>query len=250
MEKLLTSLGLGPKEQIIYKLILERGKVPAAMLSRLANINRTTVYSVAKELKEKGLIIEDLGGKTLYYLPAREHELEKIIKKEKEEVEKKESNIRELQEILKGIPESSTYSVPKIRFIEEDEIEEYLYEATPRWIESNLANDPTWWGYQDHTFVERFKDWIVWFWKRAPDVVNLKMFSNDSTIETQMVNEKIERRMIRFWKGDNAITGTQWVVGSYIILIVTAQKPYYLVEIHDSVLAHNMREVFKKLWEK
>lgn len=250
MEKLLTSLGLGPKEQTIYKLILERGKVPAAMLSRLANINRTTVYSVAKELKEKGLIIEDLGGKTLYYLPAREHELEKIIKREKEEVEKKESNIKELQEILKGIPESSTYSVPKIRFIEESEVEDYLYEATPRWIESNLANDPTWWGYQDHTFVERFKDWIVWFWKRAPDQVNLKMFSNDSTIESQMVSEKIDRRMIRFWKGQQSITGTQWIIGSYIVLIVTAQKPFYLVEIHDSVMAHNMREVFRELWNK
>jgi predicted transcriptional regulator len=249
MEKLLTDLGLGPKEQAVYKLILERGKIPAALLSRLANINRTTVYSVAKELKEKGLIVEDLGGKTLYYLPARENELEKIIKREKEEVLKKESVIRELQSVLKNIPESSTYSVPKIRFIEEHELEDYLYEATPRWIESNLANDLTWWGYQDHTFVERFKDWIVWFWKKAPDQVNLKMFSNDSTIETQMVKENIDRRQIRFWNGADSITGTQWIVGSYIILIVTKQKPFYLVEIHDSVMAHNMREVFKKLWQ-
>jgi predicted transcriptional regulator len=250
MEKILTSLGLGPKEQKIYTLILERGKITAALLSRLTQINRTTVYSVAKELQEKGLIVEDLGGKTIYYLPARESDLEKIIKQEQEKTEIKISVIRELQEVLKNIPESTSYSVPKIRFIDESGLEDYLYEATPRWIENNLANDPTWWGYQDHTFVEKFKDWIVWFWKKAPEQVNLKMFSNDSTIETQMVNEKIDRRQIRFWDGDNKITGTQWIIGSYIVLIVTAQKPFYLVEIHDSVMAHNMREVFKRLWEK
>ena len=79
MEKILEKLGLGNKEQIIYKLILERGKIAPVQVSRLTKINRTTVYSAAKELQEKGLIVEDLGGKTLYYLPAREQELEKII---------------------------------------------------------------------------------------------------------------------------------------------------------------------------
>ena len=71
LEKLLNQLGLGEKEQTIYKLILEHGKIAPALLSRLAKINRTTTYSVANELKTKGLIIEDLGGKTLYYLPAK-----------------------------------------------------------------------------------------------------------------------------------------------------------------------------------
>ena len=86
IEKPLNQLGLNNKEQSVYRLILEHGKIAPALLSRLAKINRTTVYSVAKELKEKGLIVEDLGGKTLYYLPARENELEKIIDSEKEKL--------------------------------------------------------------------------------------------------------------------------------------------------------------------
>src|SRR6185436_20262075 len=114
LEKLLNQFGLGEKEQVIYRLILEHGKIAPTLLGRLARINRTTVYSVAKELKEKGLIVEDLGGRTLYYLPARENELEKIIKRENEEMKRKENSIRELQQFLKNIPESKTYSVPKI----------------------------------------------------------------------------------------------------------------------------------------
>jgi sugar-specific transcriptional regulator TrmB len=248
MEKLLTQLGLSEKEQLIYKLIVEHGKISAVFLGRLAHINRTTVYSVAHELKAKGLIIEDLGGKTLYYMKASEGELEKIIEREKQKAEDTERSIRELQLLLKNTPESKSYSVPKIRFVDEADLESYLYDATPRWIESGLLNDPTWWGFQDHTFVEHFKKWIVWFWNRAPEKINLKLFSNKSDIEKEMVDEHIDRRQIVFWKGDNAFTSTQWIVGSYIILVVTKEKPFYLVEIHDSVIAHNMREVFKKLW--
>src|SRR5258707_1002354 len=139
LEKLLNQLGLGNKEQAVYKLILEHGKIAPTLLGRLARINRTTIYSVAKELKEKGLIVEDFGGKTLYYLPAREKELEKIVEKEKEAVKVRESSIRELQQFLKNIPESKTYSVPKIRFVDEADLEKYLYEAFPRWVGSMLA---------------------------------------------------------------------------------------------------------------
>lgn len=248
MDKLLNQLGLGNKEQIIYKLILEHGKISPALLSRLTKINRTTVYSVAKELKEKGLIIEDIGGRTLYYIPAREHELKKIIEIEKEKTENKISNILELQEILKSVPESKTYSVPKIRFVDEVDLEKYLYEATPRWCESMKQVDTTWWGFQDHTFVEKYENWIDWFWKQAPKEIDLKLFSNKSEIEEKMKVKEINKRQIRLWKGENNFTGTQWIVGDYIIMTVTAQRPYYLVEIHDSVMAHNMREVFKSMW--
>ena len=249
LEKLLNELGLGEKEQKVYKLILEHGKISPALLARLAEIKRTTVYSVANELVDKGLIIEDWGGKILYYIPSRENELEKIIGKEKEKTKNKESTIRELQEVLKNIPESKAYSVPKIRFVDEADLEQYLYEATPRWYESMLMTDATWYGFQDHTFVEKFEKWIDWSWEKAPQPIKLKLLTNESEIEEKMRDKKYsEKRMLKFW-GNNEFTGTQWIVGSYIILVVTKQRPYYLVEIHDSVMAHNMREVFKGIWK-
>ena len=159
IEKILTSLGLNKKERVVYKIIIEHGKISPTLLGRISKINRTTIYSVASELKEKGLILEDLGGKTLYYLPSSEKELDKIIKDLNREKEEKEKSIKELQEIIKIIPGSKTYSVPKIRFVDEADLESYLYEATPRWIENPLnllpwdpsavragAASTTWWG--------------------------------------------------------------------------------------------------------
>ncbi len=250
LDKILEKLGLTIKAKKVYKLVLESGKIAPALISRKTGINRTTVYSVANELKSRGLIVEDLGGKTLYYLPTSPAELDKALEQDKKEFKEKEEGLYELKDVLKMVSQSTTFSIPKIRFVAEEDLEKYLHDATPRWIENNNSYDPTWWGFQDHTFVEHYKDWIVWFWKHAPKSVSLKLFSNDSAIEAQMIHEKIDRRQIKFWKGENGITGTLWIIGAYIVLVVTAQKPFYLVEIHDSVMAHNMREVFKELWNK
>ncbi len=250
MEKLLQELGLGAKEQIVYKLILEHGKISPALLSRFAKINRTTVYSVAKELKDKGLIVEDLGGKVLYFLPVQINELENIIKKEYEKAEQKEKLIHELKDLLESIPKSKTYSIPKIRFVEESEIEDYLHEATCRWYESMLTSNKTWWGFQDSTFVEKFEKWIDWSWSKAPEYTDLKIFTNKSISEEKMKSKKYSnRRKIKFLNSKE-FSATQWVVGNYVIYIMTKQRPFYLVEIHDSVIAHNTLEIFKNLWNK
>ena len=36
--------------------------------------------------------------------------------------------------------------------------------------------------------------------------------------------------------------------GDYLIVVATHKRPFYLFEIHDKMLAHNMRKLFKKLW--
>jgi sugar-specific transcriptional regulator TrmB len=248
LDALLDTLALGSKEKAIYKIILERGKVAPAMVSRIAHINRTTVYSVAKDLKDRGLIVEDLGGKTLYYLPARSEELDKVIKKEKEKSDEKIATIKKLQSELTQLPQSKIYSVPKIRFIDELDIDSYLYEALTRWHESMLVSDNTWWGFQDHTFVEKFEKWIDHSWKVAPKEINLKLLTNGSEIEKKMRDKKYaEKRGIRFYPKSD-FTATQWVMGDYIIYILTKEHPYYLIEIRDAVIAENTRELFKKLW--
>ena len=250
LDELLAKLDLNAKEQSVYRAIAEAGKISTARLARLTGINRTTVYSVCNELKKKALIKESVGEKVAYWAAREGAELDRLIAREREALARKEETLGSLKEALKGMPGSKTFSIPKIRYIEEDELESYMYEAVPKWNASVLATgETTWWGFQDHRFVEHYKDWIVWYWKHAPKPIDLKLFSNDSTIEKHMVDQKLHRRQIKFWNGDSDFTGTLWITGDYITMVQTAERPFYLVEIHDAVLAHNMREVFKKLWE-
>jgi hypothetical protein len=248
-EELLKKLDLNEKERLVYQTIVEAGKLSTARISRVAKINRTTVYSVCSELKKKGLIVESIGEKIAYWSAREGNDLDRVVAREREALAQKEETITSQKDALKNMPGSKTFSIPKIRYVEEDELDSYLHEASPKWNESLVATkETTWWGFQDHTFVEHFQKWIVWYWKHAPKNIDLNLFSNDTTIEKHMGDQKITRRNIRFWNGDSDFTGTLWITGDYITMIQTAERPFYLVEIHDAVLAHNMREVFKKLW--
>jgi hypothetical protein len=262
LEDILAKLDLNDKERLVYRTIVEAGKISTARISRLTKINRTTVYSVCGELKKKALINESVGEKIAYWMAREGVELDRVIAREREALARKEETLNSLKETLKTLPGSKTFSIPKIRYVEEDELESYIYDAVPKWNESLLATrQATWWGFQDHRFVEQYEKWIVWYWKNAPKEIDLKLFSNDSTIEKHMVEQKITRRQIRFWNGNRAqaeqssydeksdFTGTLWITGDYVTMIQTVERPFYLVEIHDAVLAHNMREVFKKLWQ-
>jgi len=56
--------------------------------------------------------------------------------------------------------------------------------------------------------------------------------------------------VMKFWNEPSKFTATTWIAGDYLVMIITNQRPHYLVEIYDATLAHNMREVFKGLWKK
>jgi sugar-specific transcriptional regulator TrmB len=242
-------LGLGKREIIVYKTILEYSKIAPSHISRLTKIGRTTVYSVAKELLHKNLIIEDVSGKIVYYSPADQKKLESIVQDESKKVAEKGMLINELQEYIQSIPKSKTFSIPKIKMVSENDVLDYLYSATQTWDASLSGTDTTWWGFQDIPFVQVYEKWIDWYWTKVSKKTHLKMLTNSAPIEERMRSKKYTRRNLKFIE-NTELTATQWVVGNYVIMIITAQRPYYLIEINDSVLAHNMREMFKLLWEK
>lgn len=245
--ELLKTLGFTDKEIKIYLLILKHKKITPANLARGSGINRATVYAIAKSLVAKGVVIEDLGGKSLYLLPASLEELKKLNRKSEREVEIRKKTTNSLIEELTLAQIGTEYTVPKIRFIEEKNIEDYLHNNFKNWIESIQKHDKTWWGFQDHSFVENYAYWIDWSWKNAPQDIELKLLSNKSTVEDRL-RGKYPRRQIKFWDKSSNFTATTWIVGDYIVMVMTNVKPFYLVQIHDAVIAHNQREIFKNLW--
>jgi hypothetical protein len=58
------------------------------------------------------------------------------------------------------------------------------------------------------------------------------------------------KRLIKFWKNSGEFTATTWVIGDYIVMLVTDQRPCYVVQIHDELLAQNMRTLFKDIWNR
>lgn len=245
----LKQLGLNDKQISVYLAVLQQGKVTPGNVASFTRINRTTVYSVAKELIENGFISEDLAGHHRYLVARPTQELQYLVKQQERAVQKKKQLVDQAIEELRSFTKGTKYQIPKIVFVAEEELENYLYKQTPAWDISIAKYDRLWWGFQDKTFVKYYETWIDWYWETggAKDS-ELQLFSNVSAEEIK--RKKFPRRRIKIWNKPQDFTATLWILGDYVISIVTSTRPHYLVEIHDLVLAHNMREMFKGIWQE
>lgn len=250
IQSVLAQLGFSEKEIRIYLIVLQQGKVSLADVATLSGVNRTTVYSVAKELIKKGAIREEIGKKT--YLIARSpHDLDTLIEEDRKQLHKKEHLMESAISELMPFIQNERYQIPRLSFIEEDRLEKHLYTETERWSQSIRDTKSMWVGFQDHSFVEEYMPWVDWSWKQEfSKDTQLQLFTNDSAVEAHMKKKKLERRRMQWWGEENPITSTLWVCGEYVIMIVTRTHPHYLVEIHDKLLAFNLHETFQRLWKK
>lgn len=249
IDQTLANLGFSPKECAIYLALLQHGKMTPAELAKLTRISRPTVYSVAKELIKKGVLLEDLGEKSRMLIAKQPDDLVVLTNREQKELEEKKRAVDRAIQELKTVAQSNKYAIPKIVFIPEEEVNDYFYKQTAKWHQSIMADDGCWWGFQDHTLVEEYKDYIDWHWtKISPPKMVLRLLSNESKIEDKMKTNPYPNRHIRFWQSQGEFTASTWVCGDYVIMAVTNQHPHYLVEIHDATFAANLRLVFKGIW--
>lgn len=220
-----------------------------ADIAKLTNINRTTVYAAVKQLVSMGVVYEDSGHATTYLLARPPEQLRIIVDKERAAIQHKENIVQQAVPELQSLLKNPRYSVPKMTFIDEDQLERHFYAQTPIWNKSIMKTDQRWWGFQDHTFVEHYQEWIDWYWSTAPpEGLITQLITNESNIERTMKKKKYQRRKIKFWPQAEQFTGTTWVGGAYVMMVMTKQRPFYMIEIHDAVMAQNMRNLFQGIW--
>lgn len=236
----LQKLGLSDKEIALYLAILQRGKVEIPEVSKLTGINRTTVYSVAGELVSRGLISQDLGSRPNILIANDPEQLKSFVNRQQNVVD---SLIPELHAISKN----TEYSVPKIKFVAELDLESYLYSEADRWDKSMAEIDKTLWGFQDPTFAPRYKKWIDWYYTR-PHTKDFKVKIITNSEEKDM--PKMTQRELIYLGDQFDFNSAIWVRGHYIVMVSYKEKPNYLIEIYDKRLAHNLRELFKGVWEQ
>lgn len=250
MNELFKVLGLNENEQSVYLTVLKYGKLSPVRTAKETGINRTTVYSIAKKLAAYGLIAEDLGQKVTYLVAESPDKIMKNLEEEEKLLKSKKEAAGKLIDELNTLKKQITYSVPRIRFIDELNLREHLYNSYERWCASAIEKDDnTWRGFQDPTFTKEFKDWIDWTWEQdKTNSLKGELFLADSVHEKSM-GKKYERRGMKILPKDITFDSSFWVAGDYIILAQTRYKPFYLVEIHDPVMARNQRNLFKWLWK-
>jgi predicted transcriptional regulator len=247
LEKEFGQLGLNDNEREVYLAVLKAGKASPARIAKETAINRTTVYSVSRKLMSLGLVGEDLSAKVGYLYAEKPEALEHMFAKEEAVLKERKILAQTLVKELTALPSGKSYSIPKIKFIEEADLTDYLYKQYSFWADSSLERDNTWWGYADSSFTKEYKEWIHWTWKHGPKGQKVNFFANDSGVEDEVSSEHPDRITRPLPKGQE-FDSSFWVIGDYVIMTQSRERPNYLVEIHDAVFARNQRQLFKNLW--
>jgi len=249
IEENLKKIGFNEKEIRVYLEALKLGRITPARIAKNTSINRSTVYSVVNNLVKKGVVAEDIGHKYEYVVALPPESFEKIIDQKKRDLDRDKNLINDTIEQLEKMPTGIKFSFPKIRFVEEIDIEDYLEKESNKWNESIKTTDGVWWGFQDPTFVENYQKWLRMYYRlESAKNIKVNLITSKSEIEKKMESWKEERRRIKFWNDNLDFTSTLWAIGNYTIIIQTNERPFYLIEIYNPELSHNLREMFKGIW--
>ncbi len=252
VESTLAKIGLNDKEITLYLILLERGKIKPSELARISKINRATTYSILNNLVSKGIIAADESGRTTLFSPLPPESLRNMTRDARREVEEKEALLSDAIEDLKLLQSTHEYPVPKMRLVEESDLEKYLYDNTTKWQDAIIAGDGVWWGFQDKKFAEKYQKWIDFTWtttRSTQQNYKPKVFTNTSETELELRDKYAKLGRDAKVILDIKFTANMWVCGDYTVMIAVDQKPAYLIEIHDTMIAHNIKSIFKKLWD-
>ncbi len=122
---LLESLGLEPKEAVIYDLLLKNGELPARQIEIKTGFKKNT-YQVLRKLLQKHLVIKMNRNSHVYYLPASPEELRALMG---ERIKREKMRAGELLAHLPGMLRQYEVSVdqPTLSYVESVEELRELY---------------------------------------------------------------------------------------------------------------------------
>jgi sugar-specific transcriptional regulator TrmB len=250
IQEKLANIGLSEKEAEVYVCVAEYTTITPSGIAQKTGISRPTVYAAGKNLAKRGLILEEETPSGVRFSIAPFDAITGILERQQDDLDAQFAIAQSLVKDLESLPKSLGYSVPKVRFINEAHMEEYIYKKAPEWDKTALHRDATWWGVQDSTLVKHLSEWLAWYWKRADKRMCTKIVTNDKEEGYSFTGQENPRREMRYWKGSDKIRTTQMIIGDYILIVNTFKKPYSIFEIYDAVTAEGLRQVFKGLWDE
>ncbi|MBX7142937.1 MAG: hypothetical protein K1X79_00650 [Oligoflexia bacterium] len=245
-------LGLTENEARVYLALVELGMAGAALLTRRCGLPRTTVYSVLDALMRMGLVAtEHSKGRTMFCANGPEA-LVDMVQREQEQLREKARFASDLAARIEPYFRRTNLNIPKIEFWEgEKNVRSMLFSRLSAWEQSCSISDKTFWGFQDHTFVEHYRSWLDHHWSRKdksyPEL-QIKIFSNEAEVEKRLKG-RISNRQVRNMPSLGEFDTTFWAGGDFVVLIFSRERPHYAAEIRDARLAANLRLVFKFLWD-
>ncbi len=231
-EKSLTELGLSPQESIVYVALLKSGEVPASLLAKAVTMQRTTAYTILKELVTKGFAIAyQKRGRQVFVAEKPQNVAGYFEKKLKsftehipllETLEKKQLQISGLR-FIETLPELKRFYANILR-----EYRGRSYAA--------MGNSNAWQGLDETFFVQFRKD------RAALGIRTRLLLSPDSRITSP--KDKALLREVKFVPKKYAFKSTIDIFDDKILIIGPNQTSLAVV-----IAVPDMVDIFKSTFE-
>lgn len=118
IKEVLKRLKLNEKETVVFLFLLEKGAATASQIAKSCkSITRTSVYDIAKNLQNMGLITSVEQNNKIYFQIGDTDHIVDLLENKKRELSNTQNLLRETADIFKQIKSGSVYR-PSVRFFE------------------------------------------------------------------------------------------------------------------------------------
>jgi sugar-specific transcriptional regulator TrmB len=248
----LIEIGLTSNEARVYVALTESGRLGANALAKRLQLPRSTIYSVLDSLGAKELIRRESVRGTLWFRIDSPEDLLVWLQNEERHLESRKVVAAKAVKELKSVHRSKSYQAPKVEFYEgKDRVTRFLDANILRWVDSMLAADRSTWGFQDPSFVMEFGPWIKKAWRiiHEENKIAGRILSNPTEIERGLKGQ-ISRREVRVLGTQFDFESSVWILGDYVVNILTRESPIVAFQIQNRTLARNLRTIFKHLYDE
>ena len=244
MEKLLTSFGLGKKEQKIWLKLLELGSQSILELSRHCTGSRTALYVLLEKMADLGLV-ESIGqtGKKQYRC-VRVSILVDRLREKTAEIKKAENLLEMYLPELQRL-ENQSRITPKFQSFEGAEAVAQMYEQA-------LENRGEWWAVFDPKMVVKY---LPQFADEIPRTLARNRIKAFEILASNPQSQKYQKtfstptHQIKILPSEYETPSDIIISGDQLYLTAYGEKTLSAAAIWSPSLAHSQRSILKALWE-
>ncbi len=234
----LKEIGLSENEASVYLASLSLGPTSVLQISRVADLRRTTVYSVIEELKKKGLMNIEIAGFKQLYVAEDPKKLKAVLKN-------REAEFNELLpefEALYNLKQSGS----EIRYYQglesvKNALNMILEDTKPHDEYLVIADQQKWYD-QDPKFFQDFME------KRAKKPLKIRMLLRDSDLTRE--HKKFEKNYnisIRILPKETNLN-TDLCITPQHLMIQQIKAPVIALMIDNQSIIETHREMFEIIW--
>jgi sugar-specific transcriptional regulator TrmB len=234
----LKEIGLSENESSVYLASMALGPTSVLQISRVAELRRTTVYSVIDELQKKGLMNIEISGFKKLYVAQDPKKLKAVLKKREDEFDSLLPEFEALYNLKQTGSEIRYYQgLESIK----NALGTILEDTKPHDDYLVIADQENWYK-QDPKFFQDFME------RRAKKRLKIRMLLIDSELTRE--HKKFERNYdisIRILPKETKLT-TDLCITPRHVMIDQIKEPVVSLMIDNQSIIETHREIFEMLW--